>query len=234
MHINTSRTAGMVLCCLLIAAAALGQGVNKTNPLVGRWKSPEATVEIRSNGTLKINNDEFVYKVKNSVITVANDDGVLAFPFELDGDTLTVEVNGREVVYKRMSQGSRGVDAEADAKSPASAASGVIPAFVGKWCYLANLSGTSSYRSDRCFTLYENGTYEYSSETSSSGAAGSSVGSEYDRGRWSATATTLTAYSQSRGKIVYPIELRNHPKNGDPMIVVDGDAYVTAYKKDPW
>ncbi|CAN5568206.1 hypothetical protein BH18ACI3_BH18ACI3_19430 [soil metagenome] len=39
---------------------------------------------------------------------------------------------------------------------------------------------------------------------------------------------------QSQGKVVHPIEFRNHPKTGDPMIVVDGDAYVTAYQKRPW
>lgn len=88
--------------------------------------------------------------------------------------------------------------------------------------------------SSRCFILNANGTYEYSAESSTSGAAGSTAGQSYDSGRWTATTTTLTAYSNSQGKTVYPIELRNHPKTGDPMIVVDGDAYVTAYQKRPW
>lgn len=110
----------------------------------------------------------------------------------------------------------------------------LMSAMVGKWCYLASLGGTSSYRNDKCFTLYANGTYEYYGEVSSSGSAGSSVGTQRDTGRWTATRTTLTAYSNSGERIVYPIELRNHPKNGDPMIVVDGDAYVTVYQKRPW
>lgn len=238
MRVNIRQAAFSFVLACFAAVSALGQtGVDagtkpKTDALVGKWKSSEAVVEIRPNGTLTINGDEFVYKVKNSVITVANDEGVLTFPFELKGDVLIVEVDGREVVYKRTKAGkgdddSGGVRTRSDGER-------VIPEFVGKWCYLASLGGTSSYRNDKCFTLYENGTYEFSGEVSSSGAAGSSVGSEYDTGRWTATASTLTAYSQSRGKIVYPIELRNHPKNGDPMIVVDGDAYVTAYQKRPW
>ena len=88
--------------------------------------------------------------------------------------------------------------------------------------------------SNRCFVLNSNGTYEYSSETSSSGQYGGSASQEYDAGRWSATRTTLTAMSNRNGRMVYPIELKNHPKTGDPMIVVDGDAYVTAYQRRPW
>src|SRR5689334_13990696 len=175
------RAAVVAMFFLSMFAAAHGQGSLASiakNPLVGRWKSPEAIVEIRANGTLKINSDEFVYKVKNAVITVANDDGVMTFPYILKGDTLIVEVAGREVVYKRVT-GNRD-DGEGDVPQTSQRSTGerVIPEFVGKWCYLANLGGTSSYRNDRCFTLYENGTYEYSGEVSSSGAAGSSVGSE--------------------------------------------------------
>lgn len=72
------------------------------NPLVGKWKSTEAAIEIRANGTMTINGDEYAYKVKGAVITVANDEGAMMFPYELDGDILTVEAQGREVVYKRI------------------------------------------------------------------------------------------------------------------------------------
>lgn len=201
------------------------------NPLIGRWKSDVAVIEIRANGTIKINDDEYSYKVKNSVITVSSDEGSLQFPYELDGDTLTVDSQGKEIVYTRIKGTATGNSGSGTGRSTGE---GIVAEFVGKWCYLANLGGTSSYRSERCFALYQNGTYEYSGETSSSGAAGSSVGSSYDAGRWTATATTLTAYSNSSGKIVYPIQLRNHPKTGDPMIIVDGDAYVTQTQKRPW
>lgn len=202
------------------------------NPLIGRWKSNVAVIEIRANGTIKINDDEFVYKVKNAVITVSSDEGSLQFPYELDGDTLIVDSQGQEIVYTRLKADGPGKGSGSG--TGRSSGEGVVMEFVGKWCYLANLGGTSSYRNDRCFTLYQNGTYEYSGETSSSGANGSSVGSQYDTGRWTATATTLTAYSNSGEKIVYPIQLRNHPKTGDPMIVVDGDAYVTFTQRRPW
>ena len=230
-------TTAFVFAVAIIAVFALSASVSgqstpsAKNSLVGSWTSDEAVVNIRANGTLTINDEEFAYKVKGGVITVMNDvQGVLMFPFSLDGDVLTVEYDGREIVYRRTKKGT----GEGAATPAARAAGGVIPEFVGKWCYLAIRGGNSSYRSDRCFTLYANGTYESNSEVSSSGSAGSMVGSNYDTGTWTATRTTLTAQSRSQGRIVYPIELRNHPKTGDPMIVVDGDAYVTFTQKRPW
>ena len=197
--------------------------------LIGKWKSPEATIDIRSNGTITINGDVYAYRAKGAVIAVSNDQGSMLFPYELDGDTLVVELEGREIVYKRMKSDGIG---PLERESPSSA--GIVPEFVGKWCYLSSLTGTNSYMSSRCFTLYENGTYEYSGESASSGAYGSTAGQSYDSGRWTATRTTLTAHSSKNGTTVYPIELRNHPKTHDPMIVVDGDAYVTAYQRRSW
>jgi len=229
---------GFLLSASVYVQTGDAQGKTDTtpakNPLIGRWKSDVAVIEIRGDGTIKINDDEYVYKVKNAVITVSSDEGSLQFPYELDGDTLTVDAQGREIVYTRMKPDGPGKGIGSGTGAGRASGESIIPAFVGKWCYLSSLGGTSSYRNDRCFTLYQNGTYEYSGETSSSGANGSSVGSQYDTGRWTATATTLTAYSNSRGKVVYPIQLRNHPKTGDPMIVVDGDAYVTYGQKPPW
>lgn len=200
---------------------------SQTNALVGRWVSDEAKVEIRADGTLTINGDEFSYKVKNSVITVYSDDGTIQFPFELDGDTMTVSVEDRKVVYTR--------DKNKNAQTKQNQTRGANPPeLVGKWCYMANLTGSNSRMSNRCFTLSANGTYEYYSETSSSGGSGSSASQEYDSGRWSATATTLTANSNNHGTINYGLQKRNHPKTGDPMLIVDGDAYVTAYQKRPW
>ena len=200
--------------------------------LLGRWQSSEAVIEFRANGSIKINDDELVYKVKGAVITVTSLEGSMQFPFELDGDKLTVAVEDREVVYTRL-KGNAG-RTEGMGAVPGAAGGGIIPEFVGKWCYMSSLTGSNSYMSSRCFTLYANGTYEYSAESSSSGAYGSTAGQSYDSGRWSATRNSITAISNSKGRLVYPIELRNHPKTGDPMIVVDGDAYVTATQRRPW
>ena len=217
----------LIVISMASSYAQVDQKGSSSNGMIGRWVSNEATVEIRANGTLTINGDEFTYKIKNSVITVYGDDGTLQFPFDLNGDTMTVSVDDREVVYTRQ----KGANAQTDQGR----SGGSNPQeLVGKWCYMANLTGSNSRMSNRCFTLAANGTYEFYSETSSSGGNGSSASQEYDSGRWSATATTLTANSNTHGTINYSLQKRNHPKTGDPMLIVDGDAYVTAYQKQPW
>jgi len=230
------RSVKLVFVLLALAAAVVAQEKPK-NPLIGNWVCEDegTKVEIRANGTLTINETEYAYKIKNSVINVVGEDGAMAIPFQLEGDTLTVDVEGKEMVYTRVKANSKsGGHGSVGFGISDVQRGGVIKELVGKWCYMSSLTGSNSYMSSRCFVLNANGTYEYSAESSSGGAYGSTAGQSYDSGRWTATQTTLTAFSNSQGKVVYPIELRNHPKTGDPMIVVDGDAYVTAYQKRPW
>ena len=194
--------------------------------LVGHWKSSEATVEIKDDGTLILNGSLLRYQVKGSNIIIGNDEGVMQFPFQLSGDTLNVQVDGRTVVYRRLTE----------EESQSAASSGSNPAeLVGKWCYMSNVNSSGGGRmSNRCFTLYPNGTYEYYAETSSSGPIASSASQESDSGTWSVSGATITAHSRSRGTLVFPLEKRNHPKTGDPMLVLDGDAYVTYSPRQPW
>ena len=202
--------------------------VKNETGLVGRWQSSEATVQIKDDGTLILNGDTYRYAVKGEVITLGNNEGAVQFPFQLSGDTLRVTVDGRTVVYKRL-------NGKLSGEGPASGA-GMNPAeLIGKWCYMANVNtGSGGRMSNRCFTLYPNGSYEYYSETSSSGPIASSASQESDSGTWTATATTITRNSRSLGTATYSLEKRNHPKNGDPMLVIDGDAYVTYSPRSPW
>ena len=200
----------------------------KEKGLTGRWQSSEATVQINEDGTLVLNGETLRYSVKANIITLANNEGAIQLPFQLAGDTLRVQVDGRTVVYKRLS-GEYSGDA---AGRPA----GMLPSeLFGKWCYMSNVNaGNGGRMSNRCFTLYENGTYEYYSETSSSGPVASSASQESDNGTWSATANSITRNSRSQGTATYSLEKRNHPKTGDPMLVLDGDAYVTYGQRRPW
>jgi len=113
----------------------------------------------------------------------------------------------------------------------------VVPELCGQWTYYSG-GGTytgGSYSSQRFVVLHPNGTYEYSGESSNSGGNGQAYGDSRDQGRWWIEGETLCAQSSVTGELSrYSLELRNHPKTGDPMIVIDGDAYVTATQRAPW
>jgi len=210
------------------AAGKRSETPQKETGLVGRWQSSEATVQINADGTLELNGTSYRYSVKGNTITLASSEGSAQFPFQLSGDTLQVLVDGRTVLYRRLT-------GEPSAETFGGAA-GANPAnLFGKWCYLSNVNSSSGGRmSNRCFTLYGNGTYEYYSETSSSGPVASSASQESDSGTWTATGTTITRNSRTLGSETYSLEKRNHPKTGDPMLVIDGDAYVTYSPRTPW
>jgi len=100
---------------------------------------------------------------------------------------------------------------------------------------MSNVNANNGGRmSNRCITLYANGTYEYYSESSSSGQYGSTASQDSDTGTWRATASSITANSRKHGVLTYSLEKRNHPKNGDAMIVLDGEAFATAQQRPPW
>jgi len=197
-----------------------------SNGLIGRWQSSAASVEIFADGTLTINNERFHYQVDGNVITLSNNQGSARVQFQLDGDTLTTNYNGERYVYSRV---------KGNALSGRASAGANPPEMFGKWCYLSNVNANDGGRmSNTCFTLYENGTYDYYSETSSSGPNGGSASQESDSGTWSVSGSTLTANSRARGTINFTLEKRNHPKTGDPMLVLDGDAFVTYSQRRPW
>ena len=199
------------------------------NPLVGRWLSDEDTVDIREDGTLYLSGMKMSYKIEGDRIMVSTGQGDMVIPFRMKGDDkFSVTIEGREREYDREKEGPGGGGVREGA--------GANPReLAGKWCHMANVNNYAGGRiSNRCFTLREDGTYDYYAESSSSGPVASSASQESDSGTWTATATTITSHSSRTGTNTYKLERRNHPKNGDPMLVLDGDAYVTATKRPSW
>jgi len=106
----------------------------------------------------------------------------------------------------------------------------------GSWCYVSNVYAQDGGRfSNSVLALCADGTYEWKAESSSSNPFGQTGMQEHETGRWSATDATLTLTSDGRGSRTFQLEKRNHPKNtNDPMIVLDGQAYVTTTSRAPW
>jgi hypothetical protein len=140
----------------------------------------------------------------------------------LSGDVLTLTANGQSLTLNRVKE-------EAGEGS-------IHQELVGKWCWISVTTANQGARqSSRCITLNGNGTYAYAGMTDSYNPNGGATSESSDSGTWTATETTLTAHSRSGKTVTYTLEKRNHPKNvRDPMIVLDGQAFVTAYNKAPW
>jgi hypothetical protein len=169
-----------------------------------------------------INGETFRYTVKGDIINLSKDAASIQIPYQLDGETLITSYNGLRTVYVRDSDSAR---TDAGGGTPAELA--------GKWCYMSNVNANNGGRmSNRCITLYANGTFEYYAETSSSGQNGSTASQDSDTGTWSATATSITAKSRRHGVLTYSLQKRN-PKTGDAMIVLDGEALSQRNKDHP-
>jgi hypothetical protein len=111
----------------------------------------------------------------------------------------------------------------------------VVPELVGKWCYMSNVNASDGGRqSNTCFALNGDGTYWYHSETSSSGQYGGTASQTDDQGRWVASGNTLTTTSNTGKAQSYTFQKQNHPKTRDPMLVVNGESFVTYFQKPPW
>ncbi len=200
-----------------------GQQKEETG-LVGTWKNAKATLRFNTDGMMTINGTKYRYKATDTTIKLTGHDGSVDIPYALDGDTLTVSYQGNENIYQRVKKKSGG-DGGGD----------VVQELVGKWCYLSNTkTNDGGYMSDRCITLNSDGTYEYYSETSVTGDREDTGSQNSDNGTWTATDDTITANSNTQGTQTWGLEKRNNPKTGDPMIVINGDAYTTYYQRAPW
>jgi hypothetical protein len=70
--------------------------------------------------------------------------------------------------------------------------------------------------------------------TNTNSFSGGTSSQNSDSGTWWVVGDRIHYNSQTQGQGSYQLIKRNHPKNGDPMIVLDGTSYVTYYQKAPW
>lgn len=232
------------LCHLraMLLATVCAASTAWANPaLTGTWSGTvdgqALSVTFDGKGAGQMQGRPIRYQVQGALLAVEDEGEVALYQFAVQGNRL--QVSGGQL--PGVVSFKRGVAAAAASPAPAAPNNAnLAQALVGKWCksssFSANAGGGS--QSSACFELRGDGTYAYGSERSASayggGAWGGTTGSSGDAGRWSATGTSLTAHSNSGQTSTYRLERRNHPKNRDPMLCLDGDCYVTYFQKAPW
>ncbi len=199
--------------------------------LLGIWSGNGETIEFKNNGQCHYLNNAFSYQSTATQIILITRDGNIAFNYSIKGNQLTLMGNAGQAIYSKGSQRNA---------TPSAGDKGIAPELVGKWCWI-NVTSTHSggSSSSRCITLNADGTYSYEAERSMSvntdAYYGGTASQNSDSGTWYVQGDRIHYHSQNSGQGSYRLEKRNHPKNvNDPMIVLDGEAYVTATLRPPW
>lgn len=204
--------------------------------IIGIWSNYGETIEFKSNGQCIYIGQTYTYQASGNQITLQTSQGNLPVNYVLNGNELILTINGQRLTYKRGQAVASSVASQGQSGAGGKKVAGEL---VGKWCYInVTSTNTGGVTSDECIILNADGSYEYHSERSMStntNAFWAGTNSQSgDRGTWSFDGQRIYYTSQTGTSGSFQLQKRNHPKNGDPMIVLDGKAYVTFYQKSPW
>src|SRR4030095_6473475 len=209
---------------------------NSPDNLLGIWMGERESIEFFTDAKCGYLGEIYPYEVKDGYVTLYSPEGPIMFQYFIEGNILSLTYNGKTVMYKRGDLS----DINNDQQHQNPGKGEIAAELVGKWCFVDVSSyneGASS--TTECIMLNEDGTYEYFTESARSvntpdlfGGTSSHVS---DRGTWSYGDGLLYYNSQARGEGSLILEKKNHPKNAnDPMIVLNGRAFVTQTIKPPW
>jgi hypothetical protein len=202
--------------------------------LLGLWSGYNETIEFKADAQCVYRGQPWPYTVSGNMITLQTPQGNFMMAYAISGNQLNLTINGQNLTYTKGAAGGTTTTAGS------AAGRNIDMSIVGKWCYMnvySNNSGGSS--SSECIVLKQDGTYEYSSESSRSvntpDLYGGTSSQGSDRGTWWVEGDRIYYNSQTNGQGSYKLEKRNHPKNtSDPMIVLDGKTFVTFYNRPAW
>lgn len=231
------------------------------NSILGAWVNLEygyrMTLKFNAGGSCLIDGDQYTYKQSGDKLEVTDPQGyeTTVYTYSLQsgklmlsgGDLMKPIGFSREGAAVNDGTGKAGYSSmySNQARTQPATIKGVIdPSLVGKWYYYSGSSssyGASS--SERVIEIFADGTYTYSYEGSVNATTydqygnddmyGGSVSQNSDRGTWRLEGNLLHVNSQVEGNQTYRLEKRNN-QNNEPMIIIDGEPYVTYYKRPPW
>ncbi|MFZ5722562.1 MAG: hypothetical protein ACOY33_02760 [Pseudomonadota bacterium] len=234
-----SRSFFPALIFLLLCSVAAVAGVALQGSWSGTADGEPLTVSFGANGAGTVNGAPMRWQLTGALLFVEQDGAVATYQVQQQGDRLLVS-GGDFAAPVTLQRGTAAKPVAKAGKPAAGGGSAKAGELVGKWCkggsFSANAGGGSS--SMTCFELKADGSYTYAHEGSMSAYApgmwGGTSSQSNDAGRWSVSGGRLTATSNGGQTSSYALEKRNHPKNRDPMICLDGDCYTTYWQKAPW
>ncbi|KAF0244435.1 MAG: hypothetical protein FD180_2556 [Planctomycetota bacterium] len=114
---------------------------------------------------------------------------------------------------------------------------GIAQELCGQWIWFSNFTANNGggSQTNTWILLEASGRYKWHYDSVSTNPNGAAWGSEDETGTWSAAEGTISFRPDRGNPYTQALVKRNHPKNvGDPMIVLDGKAYVTATNRPAW
>ncbi|MCB0507789.1 MAG: hypothetical protein R2739_02695 [Chitinophagales bacterium] len=204
--------------------------------LFGTWNNSDyGTLTLNSNGEGSLDGIGFSFTKTASKLIATDENGEnFYYTYKISNNQLILSggiFNGTVVFVSANTKTINSIN---------KSSSGTIDnSIVGTWCWTnASSTYTSSSSNSKCIVINGNGTYQYTYEGSISGYGGDyyggSTSQSSDNGTWKLNGNTISIVSQNEGSQMLSFQKKNHPKTGEPMIVIDGEAYVTYYQRNPW
>ncbi len=216
-----------VLLLLLLSVPA-----SAASPLVGAWtKDGEVLSRIAADGTGVVRGEPVRWKASGRSITLlyVGDGRVERMTYVLDGDALTVTMDGESETYIRAAAGGAKASKQAPAAkaSPAGSDSLSKTLVSSPWCYIRynQVAGTTKqeravFRADGTWSAGAQG------ETYSSGMHGTAYGQSNSSsgGRWTVKGGRLFM-GEGRGALEDVDLKQSRNSNGYPLLTVGGKEY---------
>lgn len=217
----------MIKTALLLLA--LATPASAASPLVGSWNKDGVPASVvRADGTATVEGEAVRWKASGKTLTLTYADGrVETMAYVLDGDTLTVTMEGESEVYTRAKPAAKGKASAAPAPTPAGKDKLSTMLTGSAWCYFYynKISGTS--KQERV-VFNKNGTWGSGArgETYSSGMYGT-VSGQSDSGsggRWAVKGGSLLM--SEGGAALEDVGLKvSKNSNGWPILNAGGKEY---------
>ncbi len=159
------------------------------------------------------------------------------YAFMGNGGCAFVALGLPESIAKRDSDINAILASMSKPAAPSGGEGGVRQELLGQWIWMSNFSANNGggSQTNTWIKLGGDGRYQWHHDSVSTNPNGAAWGSQDETGTWSATDSTISFRPDRGNPYTQQLVKRNHPKNvGDPMIVLDGKAYVTATARRPW